>query len=217
MARKVVELYDRFDIKYVAIKGDIDTSELIHKINEIVSMKGDVKAMNWETIVTTVVSAIAPYATIFGTSAASAVGTKFGEAVSENVQRLWEWIRQSIEGRGNAQDKQILEDFKLNPSKYQDALVQTVLRLAPQEDAVLRQYTQDLIQELFRLLDNYDNFTIVDLKRICSRVSVHWENEVPNPTSEALSRWVSGYARTRHKEKELVAAMLEINPNALPR
>jgi CheY-like chemotaxis protein len=225
MAEKVAELYSYYKVRHVAIKGgDKFSNKLIHEIKEIMKEKlnsapnhGGKKTMNWETIITTVVSAITPYAAALGTSAVSAAGSKFGESIFNNVQKLWEWIRQNIEGKGDEQDKQLWEDFKNNPARYKDTLAQTLLRLAPAEDATLRKNAQNLIQELYRLLDNYDNFTLIDLRRICSRLNVHWENEIPNPTTEALARWAANYARTRHKEQELVAAIFDINPDALPK
>ena len=225
MAEKVAELYSYYKVRHVAIKGgDKFSNKLINEIKEIMAEKskfdpnhGGKKSMNWETIITTAVSAITPYAVALGTSAVSAAGSKLGESIFNNVQKLWEWIRQNIEGKGDEQDKQIWEDFKNEPAKYQSNLAQTLLRLAPTEDMELRQSAQNLIQELYRLLDNYDNFTLTDLKRICNRLSVHWENEVPNPTTESLARWAATYARTRHKEQELVAAILEINPGVLPK
>lgn len=217
MAKKVIELYERYGVDHVAIKGEINTNEFINKINGIISMKGNVKAMNWETILTTVVSAVTPYATVLGTSTVSAVGSKIGETIFQNVQKLWEWIYQSIESKGDEQDRKLWDEYKTDPIKNQGVLAQMLLRLVPAEDIELRQTTQKLIQELYRFLDNYDNFTLVDLKRICSRLNVHWENEVPNPTTEALARWVANYAQTRHKEQELVIAIFEINPGIFPK
>jgi CheY-like chemotaxis protein len=216
MAKKVIELYDRYKVDYVAIKGDVDANELVHKINGIISLKGSMKTMNWETIVTTVVSAITPYAVALGTSTVSAFGSKFGVAIYGNVQKIWGWIRQNIEGSGNEQDKQLWENFKNDPVSYRKQLADTLLRLVPVEDTEIRQNAHSLIQGLYILLDNYDNFTLTDLKRICSRLSVRWENEVPNPTTEAMARWAANYARTRRKEQDLVVAILEINPSALP-
>jgi CheY-like chemotaxis protein len=216
MAKKVIELYDRYKVDYVAIKGDVDANELVHKINGIISLKGSMKTMNWETIVTTVVSAITPYAVALGTSTVSAFGSKFGVAIYGNVQKIWGWIRQNIEGSGNEQDKQLWENFKNDPVSYRKQLADTLLRLVPVEDTEIRQNAHSLIQGLYILLDNYDNFTLTDLKRICSQLSVRWENEVPNPTTEAMARWAANYARTRRKEQDLVVAILEINPSALP-
>jgi CheY-like chemotaxis protein len=213
---RVGDLYHRYKVNYVAIKSDKElVPKLVHELRELFSTKR--RPMNWESIITTVVSAITPYAVTLGTSAVSAAGAKFGESVFSNVQNLWEWIRQNIEGKGDEQDKQIWEDFKNEPVKYQSVLAQTLLRLAPTEDVSLRKDAENLIQELYRLLDNYNNFSLTDLKRICGRLSVHWENEVPNPTTESLARWAATYVRTRHKEQDLVAAILEINPDALPR
>jgi len=212
MAKKVVELYDRYHVDYVAVKGDIDTNKLIRKINEIISIKGDANTMNWETIIAIVVSAVSPYIATLGTGVVASVGTELGESISGGIGKLWKWIRQSIASKGDQQSRQLLNDFQCKPAQHQDELKRTLLTLVPEEDAILRKLTQNLIQDLFKLLDNSDNFTLSDLKRICSQVDVHWEDEVSSPTKEALSRWVVTYAQARRKEHELVEAMIKTNP-----
>lgn len=216
-AKKVIQLYNRFHVDYVAVKADMDVTELIGKINELISLKGRIEGMNWEDVIRTLVSAMSPYAVALGTSTVSAFGTKFGDAVYDNFKKVWDWMQGNIEEGGEDVDKQLWEDFKSAPREHQDSLIKTMLRLAPAEEVEIRRQAETLLQETHRLLDNYDAFTLQDLKRICSRLSVHWENEVPNPTSEALSRWAVKYARTRHKEAQLVAAIFEINPDVLPK
>lgn len=216
-AKKVVQLYSRYHVDYVAVKGDMDTTELIGKINEFISLKGRIESMNWEDAVRMLVSAMTPYAVALGTSTVSAFGTKFGDAVYDNFKKVWDWMQGNVEQSGGDADKKLWEDFKNSPKDHQELLVKTMLRLVPTEELEIRRQVETLLQETYRLLDNYDIFTLQDLKRICSRLSVHWENEVPNPTSEALSRWAVKYARTRHKEAQLVAAIFEINPDALPK
>jgi CheY-like chemotaxis protein len=216
MAMKVGGLYSRYKVNYVAMKWDSNfLPELVHNLQELIKERKP--NMEWETILKTVVSAITPYATVLGTGAISAAGSKVGEAVFDQIQKFWEWISENIESRGSDQDKKNWEDFKIEPTKHQDSLFQIILRLSPTEDITLRQTTQNLIQEMYRFLDNYDSFTLVDLKRICGRLNVHWENEVPNPTTEALARWITNYVQTRHQEQELVAAIFEINPDILPK
>lgn len=223
MAEKVSELYSFYKVKHVAIKGgDKFSNKLVHEIKEILTEKsepvsGGKKSMNWEDTVRMLVSAMTPYAVALGTSTVSAFGTKFGDAVYDNFKKVWDWMQGNIEQSGGDADKKLWEDFKNVPKDHQEPLIKTMLRIVPTEELEIRRQAETLLQETYRLLDNYDIFTLQDLKRICSRLSIHWENEVPNPTSEALSRWAVKYARTRHKEAQLVAAIFEINPDALPK
>ena len=179
--------------------------------------------MDWNTIVSLVVSAVSPYATAFATSAASAAGKELIEAASENIKGLWRWIRETVGRSNDEQVKHTWESFKKDPQTNRDALVSVIRQLKPDDDTILRGYVQGIIQEsqsrkgadLVSLLDNASYYTFNDLKRICSRVNPQWEGEVGSPTRERLARWVVNYAPTRSKQLDLIAAMLEVNPTVM--
>ena len=165
--------------------------------------------MNWEAIITIVVSAVSPFVATFGTKAVESSGAKLGESVVGEIQKLWKWIHQSVE-TGDQEDKKLLDAFQREPVKHQNQLKRTLLNLTREEDPALRELTRNLYQELVRLLDNPENFTLSDLKRICSYVDTHWEDEVAFPTKEALVRWVINHAQARHDIKTLIDAIKTI-------
>ena len=180
--------------------------------------------MDWNTTVSLAISALSPYVAAFGTSAATTTGTKLGEAAFENVKKLWQRIGQVISESGGKSAKQTWEDFKQDPAGKRDALVDVIRGLSPSGDAVLRGYVHGLIQEvelrkgaqLYSLLDNRKLYTFTDVKRICSRISPGWEDELgSNPPREKLARWVVTYAPTRNKWQDLIAGMLEVNPTVM--
>lgn len=217
MARKVIELYDKYGVAYVAIKGDIDINELTRKIGGIISSKGNGKDMNWETMIAIAVSAVSPYVVTLGTSAFTSAGTKLGESISSGISELWEWIHKHIEAKGDQQDKDLLKSFQQEPAKHRDKLKRTLLNIVPEEDIVLCKLTQDLMQDLFKLLDDPNYFMLQDLKKICGQLNVDWESDVDSSTREALARWAVNFARSRRKEHELIEAMIKTNPDAFSR
>jgi CheY-like chemotaxis protein len=164
------------------------------------------KHMDWNTIVSTAVSAMA------------------AEAAFEGIKGLWNWVRETVFKSRDESARQVLESFEEDPESNKDALIDVIRRLSPDDDAVLRGQVQGLIQEvqllkgahLFSLLDNPSYYTFNDLKRICSRVNPRWEDETgSNPKREVLARWVVEYAPTRNRLQDLIAAMIEVNPTVM--
>lgn len=176
-------------------------------------------SMNWEVVIATVVSVISPYVAALATSASESTGTKLVESVSGNVGKLWGWVCHNINNKGDVEDKKLLDDFQKEPKnkKHQDKLKRTLLYLIPTEDIALHKLTQDLIQELFKLLNDPDCFMPEDLKSICSELDVDWTSHVVPATRDAMARWAVTYARTRRKETELIEAIIKVNPAVLSR
>ena len=158
--------------------------------------------MDWNTIVSTAVSAMAV------------------EAAFEGIKGLWNWVRETVFESHDESARQVLESFQEDPESNRDALIDVIRRLSPDDDTVLRGYVEGLIQEvqilkgahLFSLLDNPSYYTFDDLKRICSRVNPQWAGETGDPRREGLARWVVNYAPTRKRQQDLIAAMIEVNP-----
>jgi CheY-like chemotaxis protein len=185
---------------------------------------GGGKHMDWNTIIGLAASIVSPYVNALAVGTATAAGAKLGEAAFESVKGLWQWICQLISKSDDEAAKHVLNSFQQDPQSSKDALVDTIQRLSPNDDTVLRGYVQGLIQEvqlrksaqLFSLLDNHSYYTFPDLKRICSRISTQWEDELgSNPPREALARWIVNYAQARSRQQDLIAAMLEVNPTAM--
>lgn len=189
----------------LVIKGEVDpTPELVMHLHQLISERTS-KKMDWAAVIAVVVSAVSPYVATLGTKAAEAV-------ISGGISELWKWVHQRIETSEKPEAKKLLEDFKQEPAKHQAELTQTLLVLAPKEDPALRKLTQNLFQELFDLLDDPNKFTLSDLKRVCSRIDVHWEDEIAHPTKEALARWVVNYVQANQKEQELIEVIVKLKP-----
>lgn len=191
-------------------------------LQEQKSERREGRHMDWNTGVILTVAAVSPYAVTFATSAATAVGKELVDATFESIKGLWQWISQTIDKSNDKSAQKVWESFKKNPQSNKDALIGTILQLSPGEDKVLRGYVQGIIQEielrkgtqLYSLLGQY--YTFNDLKRICSRVSPQWGDDLGyNPTRDTLARWVVNYAQTRDKQPDLIAAMLEMNPTVM--
>lgn len=223
--------YEDFGVKSVIFKQDMVQGEVADKVRLILDqrrcsfpeVKGVRDRMDWNTIIATAISAVSPYATAFALSTATAAGIKLGEEAFQGIRSLWQWIDQTISGTDDTAE-QVWESFKQDPQKNATALTEVIRQLEPDDNSVLRGYLQGLIQEvqrrkgtqLFSLLDNSKYFTFNDVKRICGRVSLQWEDDLgSNPTREALARWVVNYAPTRNSEQDLIAAMLEVNPTVM--
>jgi CheY-like chemotaxis protein len=186
--------------------------------------EGGGKHMDWNTIIGLAASIVSPYVNALAVGTVTAAGTKLGEAAFESVKGLWQWICQLISKSDDEAAKHVLNSFQQDPQSSKDALVGTIRRLSPDDDAVLRGYVQGLLQEvqirksaqLYSLLDNHNYYTFTDLKRICSIISTQWEDELgSNPPREALARWVVNHAQARNRQQDLIAAMLEVNPTVM--
>jgi CheY-like chemotaxis protein len=186
--------------------------------------EGEVKHMDWNTIISTAVSVLSPYANALAVGTATAAGTKLGEAASERVKEIWQRICQLVGQSDDESAKHVLESFQQNPQSNKDALADIIRQLSPDDDAVLRGYVQGLLQEvqlrksaqLYSLLDDHNYYTFTDLKRICSRISTRWEDELgSDPPRDDLARWVVNHALARSRQQDLIAAMLEVNPTVM--
>jgi len=181
--------------------------------NTVARIIGD--NMDWDTIIRLAASTVAM-------SAASAAGKKLVETAPESMKGMWQWIRETISRSDNESAKQVWERFEKDPESNKKALVAAIRQLSQDDDTILRGYVEGLVQEvqiqkgahLFSLLDN--RYTFNDLKRICSRVSLQWEDELgSNYNKTDLATWVINYAPTRNKQQDLIAAMLEVNPTVM--
>jgi len=233
MAEKVSELYYRYNVKYVAIKSRRGfVNHLVNAINEIVSgcapqiHKEGEKQMGWETIVALAVATMLPYIVEFAKSAASETGKETVKVASEGVkalaQKAWQWLEHTVSESGSESDKEVWENFKKKPKSYKDALAGVILRLCPNEDVVLRGYTEGVIQaveqregaQIYVLLEK--KFMRGDIEEMASRITSEWKDKVSvNYNKTELANWVIGYSQTRNLLSELIAAMLIVNPSVV--
>lgn len=153
--------------------------------------------MNWETVITAVVSAVA---------------VNIAKSTSGEVGKLWEWIRKKIKTDGSLQDKKILDNFQQEPVEYQNELTDTLSKLVTTEDIV------NLIQELFTLLNDPACIMFEKLPSICSALDVNWRSETgPAANQELMANWAVRFARANKREKELIDAIIQANPRIFSR
>jgi hypothetical protein len=192
------------------------------ELQEFQREPGGNKHMDWNTIISLAVSAVSPYATAFALSTATAAGIKLGEAASESIKGLWQWIHQTVFESDDESAKQVWQNFTEDPQSNKDALVDVILRLSPHEDTALRGFVQGVIQEVERreaaqfytLLEA--SFTLNDVRKVASRVNPQWEDELgSDPNKVKLATWVINYTYKRKQLTDLIAAMLEVNPTVM--
>jgi len=235
--REVRDFFKEYEIEEFFWKDDFDRDRFRKTLAGLLALGEEggesqglqpelqgVRYMDWNTVTSLAVSALSPYATALASSAVAAAGKKLGEAVSERISELWQWVRQAIDGSDDESAKQVWESFEQDPQGNRDALIDTIRQLRPEGDAVLQGYVQGLLREIQRrkdsqlvsLLDNPDYYRLSDVERISNRVSTQWESDLgSNPPQHRLARWAVDYARTRNLQQDLIAAMLEVNPTVM--
>lgn len=178
--------------------------------------------MDWNRTIALAVSAVSPYAVELAKDVAVSASSGFGEAAFKSIKEIWQWIQETVDGSNDKSTKETWEKFKHNPKSNKEDLSNVIQEIASKDDDMLKKYVNGLLHQfevqndtnLFSLLDS--QYTFAELKRICSRINIRWEDDLgSNPARERLGRWVVEYAGIKNRRQDLIAIMLEFNPNIL--
>jgi len=140
------------------------------------------------------------------------------------AEDIYGWF-ENLAGRSNSRQAQrVWNDFRQDPAKHKEDLIQVAMDLHPNGDPVLEGYVLGLAKQkvqanrgrIYALLSG-PRYTLFQVQDICARMNPALPGLGRDFSQQEAARWAVNVAAAQERLWDrLINSMLEINPDVIP-
>lgn len=136
---------------------------------------------------------------------------------------IWHWFESRLDRAGDRQAQQVWEDFRKDPAKHKDDLINVAMRLEPDGDPLLEQYVLGIARQesreranrVYALLSS-KRYTFDQVENIGRRMGITRETLGKGYNKSDIADRTVEYAKTREDRwNDLIGYMLVENPEVI--